>query len=336
MRIMYFADLHLEKMKSVLGEHALNIQMRAFKRQIELARSKRCTHAVVLGDVFDSAYPSQHTMRAFIRVLADADDLEWLVYSGNHDRDDINTCSLDLMCELPEIGALKHVTFKTKPELIKWGDAKVYVMPWSRPKPVPDECDFVFFHDAVSGAKKDNGTPYTGGLSRSIFRGKPTVGGDLHMGQRIKNVLYPGTAAQLSFGEHLPKHVWYGEFDKRNGLVNKCVKSWEPEWRLEEVRYDEENPPACDDPKVRYKLRVPNGVRVPPRWLIDHPLVVRTDGVRSKEKKEDHESMLVEVAGVQDKSQRMRRWLRKNTPLDKAQRLQALKLHDSFGESQDG
>lgn len=323
---MNIGDLHLEKMTNLFGDNSVARQIKAITMQLEVAREYKCKHIAMLGDIFDSPYPSQHTMRDFIRLLNANKEFEFLIYSGNHDRDDVHTCSLDLLQTLPEIGALRNVTFITKPTLIKWGDAKAYVMPWTKQSPKLDGADFVFFHDAIAGAARDNGSIYERGMSRAIFKGKPAIGGDLHTFQRIKNVLYPGTPVYHTFGDKAKRRLIVSEF--RHGQVKHLEAKWNPPWHLKTVTYDPTIKDLCNEPNTYYRLLILPDAKLPNTWLIDHPQVLQTDGTNKTKKTK--EVLETAKADTKTEKERLAMFLNKNTNLTSKQVNQALLIDNKL------
>lgn len=331
MRFLLVGDLHFGKMGSIMGDEiGLRRQVACLRRQIEIARSRGVDHGVLLGDIFDNPFPNQKLMLALIRVLANS-KMNWLCYPGNHDTDDANHTSLALIQELPSFGALKNVTFVTTPQQVRWGDLNAYVMPWRKQYERPRrDCDVVFFHDDVSGSRRDNGMliPKGEGIPRSFFAGKLAVSGHLHTPQRTGNIWYPGTAAQLSFGEHPRKMIFFGE--KSRSGVRLIGKPFDPPWKLRKVRYVSEDPPACDEQDTFYTLDV-SGEKPGPRWMSEHPSVVKTSGGSRKVQKELTDKV-AEIVSPSEESggdrELLRKWLRHNSSLSKDEMREALKIDD--------
>jgi len=56
-------------------------------RIAEVARSHKAKHVLVAGDVWDSAIPSNTTLRQPLTIMAEAKDIHWWLLPGNHDPD---------------------------------------------------------------------------------------------------------------------------------------------------------------------------------------------------------------------------------------------------------
>lgn len=332
MRFLLVGDLHLGKMDSVMKDgNGLRRQLACLRRQIEIAKSRGVHHGVLLGDIYDTPFPSQRLMLSLVKELHES-RMEWLCYTGNHDTDSAHHTSLSLIQELPQYGALKNVTFVTSPRLIKWGDLRAYVMPWRKDyDPVRRDCDVIFFHDSVSGFRHDNGMPIRQdeGVPKNFFRGQLAVSGHLHTPQRTGNIWYPGTGAQLSFGEHPRKMLFFGE--KLRSGVRITGKPFEPPWTLRKVKYDAHEPPTCDAPNTYYSLDI-SADKPGPKWMSENPNVVKTTGASSKVQKELTEKVAEIVGGKSDQSDTdlLRRWLKRHSGLAKPEIREALKIDASL------
>ena len=56
-------------------------------RIADVAREKGASHVLVAGDVWDSAIPSNATLRQPLAILGEAADIHWWLLPGNHDPD---------------------------------------------------------------------------------------------------------------------------------------------------------------------------------------------------------------------------------------------------------
>jgi DNA repair exonuclease SbcCD nuclease subunit len=57
------------------------------ERIADVAREQGATHVLVAGDVWDSAIPSNSTLRQPLAIMGEAKDLNWWLLPGNHDPD---------------------------------------------------------------------------------------------------------------------------------------------------------------------------------------------------------------------------------------------------------
>jgi DNA repair exonuclease SbcCD nuclease subunit len=253
---------------------------------------------------------------------------------GNHDRYDANTNSFKLLSRLPKAGALTHVKFITKECRVKFCNLNVLVLPFgAKPKDVTD-VDLIVFHDSVVGAKRHSGPNVIlgQGIHPSKFKGILAVGGDIHLRQRIGKAFYPGTLAPMNFGEDGEKYFGYVDVAK----LKYHDYEIDPPWNLKTIKWSNENPPNCDAENTYYRLIITDS-RPPPRWMMDHPQVVKLDG-GSKLKQQEVANKVVALLQGQNKnnetdSQLLSRWLKTFTPLDKLSRMQGIKIHESLFKS---
>jgi DNA repair exonuclease SbcCD nuclease subunit len=57
------------------------------ERIADVAREQKTTHVLVAGDVWDSAIPSNSTLRQPLAIMGEAPDINWWLLPGNHDPD---------------------------------------------------------------------------------------------------------------------------------------------------------------------------------------------------------------------------------------------------------
>ena len=339
MKIGFVGDPHTGRMRALLGnERGDAAHARLWLRQIEWVREAGCSHAVIVGDVFDTPFPDQEQLLLVVNALAAASDLRFLCFAGNHDVHDAATNSLRLLRRMPEVGALRHVTFVADAGVVDWEDARLLVIPWGskrerdpREHVIASRPHLTVFHDSVVGAKRDNGTavPVGQGVAAASLGGsRVAVGGHLHTPQRVGDVYYCGTGAQLSFGESAGKRLLTIDVDGKS--VKVASRRVDPPWVLETARWSSSDPPGCDAPGTYYRLVIGEEAP-PPRWLVEHPRVVRTAGASVK-KLRDVASGVVNLmsggkVGGSDDAQLLQRYLHQHTNLDALLRAQAMKIH---------
>ena len=98
-------------------------------RIAEAARIHKAKHVLVAGDVWDSAIPSNATLRQPLAIMGEAADIHWWLMPGNHDPDGTD----GLWDRIDAIKAENiHALREAKPVEI---DAGVFVLPapWARP-----------------------------------------------------------------------------------------------------------------------------------------------------------------------------------------------------------
>ena len=100
----------------------------AITRIAEAARIHKAKHVLVAGDVWDSAIPSNATLRQPLAIMGEAADIHWWLMPGNHDPDGTD----GLWDRIDAIKAENiHALREAKPVEI---DAGVFVLPapWAR------------------------------------------------------------------------------------------------------------------------------------------------------------------------------------------------------------
>lgn len=328
MKMRFVGDPHFGKMGTIMGDDVgLRRQSKLLRRLLKQAEEDGCTHTTILGDLFHGPHPTQDELVSVIKVLAST-KLDVIVYLGNHDVDDNESNSFRLLRELPEAGALRHVTFIEEPRTLKIDGARVRVVPWKKRYSERDfdpRAHLTLFHDAVVGAKMDNDRPYTDGVARALVEGEGVaVSGHLHTPQRVGRTWFPGTAAQTSFGERLPKRVATAVFSR--GEVKIKEQEYDPPWVLEVVKFDPASPPKCDAPGTLYSLDVAQG-SPENRWLLDHPKVVRVfNGSKRKTAEVSKVVEMTQKAHGADDSELLLRFLRSHTSLSQLERARAVKI----------
>lgn len=313
------------------------MHVRQLALQLELARESKCTHAVMLGDIFDHPFPDQDSQIILLQFLASASDLQWLIFPGNHDVKDSSNVSLKLLRKLPEAGALRHVRFAMDRALLQWGGLRVAVIPWSDkvPQNLSRHAELALFHNSLVGAMRDNGhrIPVGKGLPPSVFDGVPAIGGHLHTPHRLGNILYPGTFPQQDFGEAPVKRFFTMEVKPQGKVSFSSVKVHNPPWRLKVVDYIGSKTPPCNEPDTFYKV-VFGEERPTPTWLTDHPRVVRVEGKPNSQviRVAEQTAKLVGKSGGEDDRTILSRWLHHHGNVDVVSRAVALRLHDKLSQ----
>ncbi len=324
-KILLVGDLHLGKplLMSTLTD-AISQQVAMLKRMESIAIREGCRHALMLGDLYDNARPSQELLVPIIDFLA-ASKLKWIIYPGNHDVDDVTLkkdeaesvrSSLKLLARLPKVG-LRNVQFVQYPQIVNVDGARIYVIPWGHAFDVPKNCDVVAFHDSLVGARRDNGhqVPEGKGILKKQLRGKPAVSGHLHTPQKVGNVLFPGTPAQTSWGEKPNKCLFY--MSVVNGRVNFRRLKWRAPWKLLQATWTKKGAPPIEK-EAYYTLKVDAGTRPDAEWMTNNKNVVRFGGLSKKS--------MSEIKTFQERTTDMEAWLGKNTSLSPNQIQVAVKI----------
>lgn len=194
MTIIAIGDIHLEKLNGAIPG-ALRLQLDALRRILRYGYQSGARHAVLLGDVFDTAHPRQSTQVALADVL-NTFDMTYHVIPGNHDRPEIDVHGLEVFEWIFKKNTIKG-TFYDEPTLAKIDGHRYWMCPHPFIEDQPSRAILSFGHFAWKGAKRDNGTKHPGG---SMPKGTWVLG-DFHEPQSGKRYTYAGSITQTSFGE---------------------------------------------------------------------------------------------------------------------------------------
>jgi hypothetical protein len=170
-----------------------------FEQIAEWAGEYSLDRVLVLGDLTDKKdYHPAELVNGIVRevqYLTSHVGLEMVFLKGNHDF---------LKDGPPFFSFLRHldgVRYVEKPEV--WGDS--LFLPYTK-DPEADwaailfsEYKQIFMHQTVSGARASNGMPMAG-ISSTMF-GTPVYSGDIHVPQKIGDVLYVGSPYHVHFGD---------------------------------------------------------------------------------------------------------------------------------------
>jgi DNA repair exonuclease SbcCD nuclease subunit len=331
-RIGFIGDPHVGRAERWTNyDTALQLHKRLLEQQLDLCRQHKCSHVVMLGDLFDDPNPNQDKLAMVLEVFSGEKDLPIMCIAGNHDVQDAKVNSLRLLAKLPGAGALRNISFHIKPEVVKWEGFRILALPWGNPLP-DDRVHLTVFHETALGCRRDNGTPSSKGMEEF---NNLSIGGHIHTPQASGKYVYAGTAVQMSFGEDSSKRFLYVNMRKGEEPEVRSVPIERPVWRLKQIRYDSDDPPACDDPRTFYSLDI-SGDRPGPRWMVDHPRVVQMHGSNNKKVREATKTVvnLMEgqsSKGVDDRSLVLR-WMKQYSNLNAFDRSMALRIHDRLSE----
>lgn len=196
--ILGIGDLHIEKLDGVIPNGS-RLQLRALEKVLSLGRKSGARHAVMLGDLFDSSMPSQDSVLALLRVMADS-DMTFHILLGNHDRPEIDEHSLKVHKWVLDSKLLKGKVYDT-PEVVKLDGGSYWMCPHPYIEPAPSKVNLSFGHFAWHGAVADNGYRMKSGASPA----GNWVLGDFHTPSSGKRYTYAGSLTQLTFGENPDK-----------------------------------------------------------------------------------------------------------------------------------
>lgn len=287
-------DLHLDKFNAIIPD-AEDRVLTTLAAQYTMAREQGHGDVVLLGDVFDNAYPEQTSVSKVIRFLHSQKAVKTHVIMGNHDHDDTDHHSLEWMRTLFRLRFLNGMVY-TKPKVVELDDEERY---WFCPHPYaedqPKGTRYAFGHFGYAGARGDNGYVIRSGNSP---RGRWVLG-DYHTKQRGKNWMYPGSLCQCNFHESSEKFV----VDVGEKLRAIQVS---PALRLGRAKIESEADLKALDPAVFWSVNIVRGAKLEPTWALQYPQVVRhhTDKAANR-----RQQVLMKQVASEDPLEGLAEWL---------------------------
>lgn len=287
-------DVHLDGMNSVfpdLDTSVFSFQM--LNAAVDYCNRHSIDTMIQLGDISDTPYPPQRTIKKFTRWNANNPDLDKHFIPGNHDVASVEDNSMELFKDILELSDMgKHTHIYMEPEE-KWiNGIPYYFLP--HPHTKPPKADYPRMcvgHFAASGTKRDSGMTEPNGVDIKVGKDFYLMG-HLHRLQYYKKrrLLYPGTMYQRNFGEPLPKgfsHLTM-RWSKSALKVNHTFVPLTPPFVLHNVRATDLHDAQAQikvlreavarepqPPILKVKLLLPKGFPMAPSFLTDHPEIHR-------------------------------------------------------------
>lgn len=265
---------HLEQTMSNLDIEGLILS--CLSKTISDTMEKGITDFVLLGDVFNTANPTQTSMYRFLEVLSKYPDATFYLLLGNHDFSSDGKHSLVVMKALTKL-RVSNIQVIDKKTYRTLSGVRVFLCPHPYAEPPTKKVRWSLGHFAVNGAKSDNGYAIkTTNAPEGLW-----ILGDFHTPQsgasKDCDFRYVGSLTQLSFQEGGKKRVLYVSDKKIKSikvrqpykLINMTVESND---ELDALIADK----AFSADKVFYRLVLKSGVTLPPSFKVNHPQVLRT------------------------------------------------------------
>lgn len=283
-------DLHLERFSNAyfngILKDPIHEQLEALRQACDFAIANKRKNVFLLGDIVDHPHPKQETIVRLLSLFKSYSDLHFWMITGNHDITARGRNGL-IICEfLSSANILKNVSVFTDQKMMTVDGFPVYFMPYGF-NDQPKGAYLGIAHHSVVGAKADNG--YTikreEGINIESSKAKWIIG-HIHLYQKFKWGLYPGTLYQVNFGENLNKSFSDFKATLHMGevkLVSKAVPV-KNVFRLKNVAIKEE----ADLKKIPFedrlflKLKIFNNVRIPSEFLVQNQHVILTEIVGKK------------------------------------------------------
>ena len=195
--ILFTTDLHFTD--NPREEYRFEI----FSLLRKLVNERRIPYCFILGDLTDRTdHHSSWLVNTLISHLtALSRDCDIFILRGNHD------CVNEKMPFFQFTQYIDRIRYITSPQKIRLEDKNLYLLPNSR-NPMEDwkdlelsKADIICMHQTIEGAKSENGSSLRG-CNPEIFSGfKEIYSGDVHVPQRLGNLLYVGSPYHVHFGD---------------------------------------------------------------------------------------------------------------------------------------
>ncbi len=228
MKFLATADIHLDD--NPRNEYRWGI----FEWLRRRAETYRVDFGVICGDLTDRKdyHSSALANRIHDELEALNDVCPWYVLKGNHDYDqDPDT---------PFFRWWKN--FITHPEELVVGGDHVYLFPNTRKSLAGFDFtgfDVIFMHQCFIGSQASNGFLLETGskpalLSKSRTNDALVISGDIHVPQKVGNVIYCGSPHPVRFGDEYPCSVLYFDGEKLKRLKRRTIRKATPSLVLED------------------------------------------------------------------------------------------------------
>jgi len=198
-------DLHLEKLDSYFDrDTALSYSFNTLEKVVAYCNKRAVTHVVQVGDLTDTPFPKQATVKRLIQFFLKHSHIHWDIILGNHDYASVDVHSMEL-CKFMCDHNVSNVTIHTEPHIKKIDGVRLCFMPYPHFKP-PKKPSICFGHFETKGSRLDNGKLVDCGYSRkNLGKHNYWILGHLHTYQKSKGQVFVGTLSQMSFGESSSK-----------------------------------------------------------------------------------------------------------------------------------
>lgn len=284
-------DAHFDKLNTHLGEKGNLVIGSEYHKVYRYAIDNAIPYVVWLGDVADKARLSYQAHEVLLEILAKYDgQVTTFIILGNHDYDEEDCYSLQLIEKMYTLGLFKTVHIITKPEQRMLGGVCVNFLPYpaTEPLPPPDGYDAAtvnYGHFEVPGAIRDNGMRIKGESAESD--GNVYIIGHLHTPHDVGNKHFVGTLYQTNFGESLPKSFTESMFRVKNGVLKKKLTRHpnDPNFKLFNITIETvEDLKQCksSNPLHFFKLFIKEDVVLPDDWLAKNPQVLYTNHFKTE------------------------------------------------------
>ena len=277
LRAIVLGDTHIEKLNN-LFPNGLEKTLWSWQYAINYCEENSIDHLIQLGDIFDSPYPSQYSIRKLLRILHGTKVQIWSML-GNHDYDADHN-SVELAQWVTNLKGSGPVIF-TKPTLQKIEGVNFWFAPYPHTKQ-PKEKAVCIGHFDMPGARMDNGRLIKG---KKLKLTMPWIIGHLHSFQDYKNVVYPGAPLQFTFGDQPEKFML--DITVLKGKLKWQAIPLQTPFKLKNIIIEhEKNLIFKEERDTYYKLFIKSNIRLPENFLLENPKILKLDGYKTKEQLE--------------------------------------------------
>ena len=271
--ITCIGDLHLDALENVIP-NSIQLILSTLNSVIDKEVSRGSGTIVFLGDIFDSAYPSQENVVLLIKSLQRHPDVKKYILMGNHDYDDVKHHSLRLINWLCKSGFINGKVF-IKPTKVNIDDESYLFSPHPYIVDNPPKVRYCFGHFGFNGAKSDTGYTLK---SKNNPKGRWILG-DYHTAQRGKSYIYAGSLTQIKFYESPDKYII--RLDDRPEHIQ--IK---PQIVLGRTSIKSVDDLEALDPKTYWSVNISREAKLPPDWARKYPRIVHQHTEKSSSKRQ--------------------------------------------------
>jgi DNA repair exonuclease SbcCD nuclease subunit len=287
MEFIFFSDTHFQKLKKLFPDTHLKICINEFRKPLEYAVKNGIKTVIHGGDLFDSPNAEHSYIKSLISLLLDFKELNIYIILGNHDVEDSDNNSLNLikLCHDLKILPNVKVMFEPNKDVIEGIPFNFMPFPCSKfsKKPMVN-----IAHLETAGVIRDNNTKVKTGIETTTTNNLNFIG-HIHKQQKVgENTWFCGGLYQTTFGERNPKGWYHANVKFKNGKwVRKKIKFIKNNCSFELVNLNIEVKDDFDkitkDESTLYKLHISEGIVVPPSLTTKYPNVITIVGSKNGE-----------------------------------------------------
>ena len=281
MEFVAIGDLHFDNRLSQYEplKDINSIVAGELRKVLQYARNNGIKYVFLLGDIADKPVLSDDASIKFIDILHEYSDLRIIMITGNHDREDRNNHSLNVIKRLCKLGMFPHVRVIDEPTVMFVKNrTPINFLPWPHFAVRPDCLNVI--HIEFNKAQWESG--------QLIENERDTecalLGGHLHTHHIVReNQVLPGTLYQVNFGEKAKKFWLHGSWDglkfEYELIPNK------PAFELRTVvitSKDDLDSKVTRDPRVFYRAMIRIGADIDADTLGHYSNIIKTNNFKNK------------------------------------------------------